>query len=985
MGEGELQPAGAAGRFRLPGRWWIAGLLIIVALYAAAGFWLAPWLLKRELPSVARDAIGRELTLADAAFNPFLLTVRLGGVELRDTDGSLLLGLQELFVDFELSSLFRRAWTFSDVRLVGPYVQVVRDKSGGINLTRLVPPEPAAEPASPEPLPRVIVRRLELREGRIDFQDQVPATPFSTRIGPLEVTLDDLTTLPNQAGRQAFEVTTETGARLAWSGSIGLDPLLSEGEVTLKGPHVPVVYRYLQDTLAFALQGGEVDVSARYRIAGTPDGGIAVAVDDLTWALSQAKFADRQSGAEFLSIPRLVISGGRLRWPEQEVSAARILAEGFRFAAVIEPDGGVDVVRFLTPRVPAGDSPPAEPAADEPPWRISVAEIAVQDLSAQITDRTLRAPAVLGVADFDLTLRNVSNADGARFELDSRLNLAGGGTIALTGGLVALPAVAFEGNVRAEEVKLAQAQPYVNESLRVQVRNGTLGFEGELRSGEKEQLAFDGKVTIAALDLHDEIKKERLAGFDRLSLQGASLELSGRLLNIARIGILKPYARVFIAEDQSTNVGALVVEGPAVQAPAPSVEPARPPFAVRVGKVSITDGSSDFTDLSLPLPFAALITGLRGEISVIDSTSVAPSRIALEGQVNEYGYTRIEGELSAVAPMEKTDIRVVFRNVEMAPLSPYTVKFAGHKIARGKLDLDLRYRFDQKRMNGGNKIVIDELEIGEKVPHPDAIDLPLGLAIALLKNADGRIDIDMPVSGSADDPEFGIGRVIWKALVTLITKAVTAPFRLLGSLIGMESEDLGQVVFPAGRADLLPPEQEKLANVATALERRPELRIIVPAVADPQADRSALQKAQLDAAIEQALQSGGDRDLEARTRKVAEQLYAGAYPGQPLEVLQKQFTVPPAGEPAGKPRLDELAYVEELRRQLIAAQVVEPASIDALAAARAAAIRDALAPGNGLAPERITLGARKDVRGPGDADVVTELEISAGGSGGAND
>lgn len=979
MGEGESRPAGTADWFRPPAGRWLAGVVLIIVLYAAGGFWLVPWLLKRELPAIARDTLGRELELAEAAFNPFLLTLRLGGLQLRETGGGPLFGLQELFVDFELGSLFRRAWTFREVRIVAPTVQVVRGKNGEINLSRLVPPEPAAGPAPPEPLPRVIVQHLELRQGRIDFEDQVPATPFATQIGPLEVTLEALSTLPNQAGRQAFEVTTETGARLAWSGTLGLDPLLSEGEVTLQGPHVPVVYRYLQDTLNFELQGGEVDVAARYRIAGTPDGGVAVAVDDLAWSLSNATFIDRQSSAEFLRIPKLAISGGRLRWPEQEASAARILAEGLRINATLEPDGSVDIERLLTPREPAGDAPPAGQAAAEPPWRISVAEIAVQDLAAEITDRTLPTPATLGIADFDLTLRNVSNADGARFDLESRLSLAGGGTLRLDGGLVALPAVAFAGKVHVEDVNLAQAQPYVSESLRVQVRSGALGLDGDIRSGEKEQLAFDGRVNIAALDLHDEIKNEKLAGFDRLSLDGAKFSLGERRLSIARAGLTKPYARVFIAEDQSTNIGALVVASPAADQSLPSTEPAQPPFAVRVGRITIKDGSSDFTDLSLPLPFAAHIIGLKGEMSVIDSTSAAPSRIAVEGQVNEYGYTRIEGEVSAVDPMDNTDIRVIFRNVEMAPLSPYTVKFAGHKIARGKLDLDLRYRFDQKRMNGDNKIVIDELELGEKVPHPDAVDLPLGLAIALLKDANGRIDLDMPVSGSVDDPEFGIGRVIWKALVTLITKAVTAPFRLLGSLIGLESDDLGEVGFAPGRADLLPPEREKLANVAAALARRPDLRLVVPAVANPEADGSALQRTQLAAAIDQALAAGGERNVEARTRKVVEQLYVGAFPQAALEPLQERFTVPPADAPAAKPRLDELAYLEEMRRQLVGAQPVDPAAIEALASARAAAIRDALVGAGGVAPERITLGARKDVSLKDESDVVAELEVSADG------
>ena len=395
----------------------------------------------------------------------------------------------------------------------------------------------------------------------------------------------------------------------------------------------------------------------------------------------------------------------------------------------------------------------------------------------------------------------------------------------------------------------------------------------------------------------------------------------------------------------------------------------------------VSNGETDFTDLSLPLPFAARVQDLKGELTTIDTGSSAPSRISLEGRVDEYGLARVNGQVRISAPTDLADIGVIFRNIEMAPLSPYTVEFAGRKIARGKIDLDLRYKLDNRRMVGSNKIVIDELELGEKVPNPDAVDLPLGLAVALLKDANGRIDLDMPVSGSLDDPQFGIGSVLWKAFVNLITKIVTSPFHLLGSLLGIESEDLGRIEFSPGRSDVLPPEKEKLARIVEALGKRPNLGVEIPAVVDPKTDADALRTAKMAALVEAELAASGKPDsgrgLEKRTRKAVEEVYKRQFPEQKLAALQEKFTAPPPEDATGKPRLDELAYLDELRRQIAAAEPIDDAELAGLGTARAAAVTAELTASGEIAASRVRVGERKEARARDGAWIPVELAVAS--------
>jgi uncharacterized protein involved in outer membrane biogenesis len=982
-------------------------LLAAVGAYAAAGFWFVPWIIKRELPGAIQAAVNRQAEIGVVEFNPFVLGLRVSGFKLRDRDGSTLAAVDELYVNAQLSSLFRRAAAFAEFHLRHPYLHVVRDAAGDINLLKLIPAtddRQSAKPGEPARPLAIIIEKAILSGGVVDLEDRGTHTPFKARLGPMDLRVSQFSTRPDESGQQNLDVTLESGTQIRVAATTTMTPLRSSGTVTIKGPLLGIAYRYLHDRLAFELAGSEQDISARFSLAAKPGGALEASVENLSVAVLDTHLRNPANVRDFLAVRSLRLSGGRLAWPARTVSADELTVEGLALTARREATGEIDLNRLLTirpaePGVPTPstavpDRPPTTPAGQKAvavspesatAWRVSLGKFAVKDASLGFRDEARATPAELGITGLEILLSGISTEPQARFNLQSRLTLAGGGTVAVEGAIGALPDVVADTRVKIEGIGLAQFQPWVSDVARVVVRDGALQFAGQLTSAPGEVLALTGDARVTALETLDGRKNERLLAWSELALDDLRFAATGRSLKISRVRLSKPYARVFVAKDQSTNIGDLLVAGDATSAgtksapgPAPPT-PAAKPFAVRLSKLLVAGGSADYTDLSLPLPFAAHIEALHGDATAIDTRSEEPSKMALEGQVGKFGLARINGLLRASAPTDLADIALVFRNVEMTTLSPYTVKFAGHKIAGGRLNLDLRYKLDHRRMVGENKVVIDQLELGEKVPSPEAINIPLGLAIALLKDSDGRIDIDMPVSGSLDDPQFRIGPVIWKAFVTLITRIVTSPFRLLGKLIGSESEDLGQIGFAPGRADLLPPEREKLLKVVDLLAKRPNLSVSVPAAVSVATDTSALKQARLEETVEKQLQAGkgsrGDsaRDLDARTRRVVEELYAAAFPGQPLKALQERFTAAPPDQPKAKARFDEGAYVAELRRLLIDAQAVSPADLDALGSARAGEIRGALLAG-GVADTRVRTGPRKDVDAK-DAAVPLALEL----------
>jgi len=365
-------------------------------------------------------------------------------------------------------------------------------------------------------------------------------------------------------------------------------------------------------------------------------------------------------------------------------------------------------------------------------------------------------------------------------------------------------------------------------------------------------------------------------------------------------------------------------------------------FVATIGKVRIEGAAADFTDESLPLPFSARIEDMAGELSTIATNSAEPSTVALQGKVDEFGLVRVSGFMTPLDVPKNTDLKVIFENVEIPKFSAYTIPFAGREIASGRLDLDLGYQVRDSQLVGENKIVLRDFELGDEVPHPGAASLPLGLAVALLKDSAGNIDIDLPVSGDLDDPEFGYGRVIGQAVANLIIKIVACPFSLLVNLLGVEADELEYINFPVGRSDLAPPEIERANKLAEALALRPELRLELSGVVDRDGDGRALQTMKVDADIDARmaeLEADSDAQFTERRQQTIESLYRQSVSADEvaLDALRTQFVTAQADAETGRSEdvFDALAFTEELRRQLIDATAVDEAELVRLARERA--------------------------------------------------
>ncbi|MFO7786596.1 MAG: DUF748 domain-containing protein [Halospina sp.] len=661
-------------------------------------------------------------------------------------------------------------------------------------------------------------------------------------------------------------------------------------------------------------------------------------------------------------------------------------------------EGGTRFSRLATTPSEEAAEEDATPAEDDAssPLALRVNDLRVEGGVLRFTDKlqdtaTPSEPSnrvSLSLENLRLSASDLSLQKDAPFPVRMDGQLAAGGMLGFDGSLQLNPAFALEGDARIDELALAQAEPYLQQRADVQLGGGTLNLNGQMHTDAQQPFSFKGSGGIKALSIKAPANDDPLIGWQSLRTEELNLRLTERQLETGTISVDGLFGRVIINEDRSTNFGQLMAE-PREEGEGKTDDEApkgseTDPFGITIQGIELTNGALRFADNSLPLPFSTSIHTLGGEISTLSATSAQPAQVALEGEVAEYGLARVDGTLHAWHPMRETSLKLMFRNLQIPEYSPYTVRFAGRKIAGGTMDLDLDYTVTDNQLDGQNNLVLRDLKLGEKMEASNAMDLPLDLAIGLLKDSDGVIDLDLPVTGDVGSPEFDINQVIRQALGNAITSVVQSPFRFLASLVGAESEDLGQVEFPAGRSDLLPPQRERVAKLRKALIQRPELILELPGPFSRTFDGPALQRGKAIEALRQRLaeadREGEEPSLTAEAnREIVETMFTESYPDADLEALQARFTEQ-QNESSDETRFDALAYRNHLAEKVIAAQSVTDADLRTIANARATAVRDALVDASAEDPidaDRVRVLDPSGIEPESDERIAMEMTVSA--------
>jgi len=670
----------------------------------------------------------------------------------------------------------------------------------------------------------------------------------------------------------------------------------------------------------------------------------------LTLQVNGLQLADRDSH-QLLAWERLRID---LNWNSITNKAWTFQSIQFDNATLQEERFIDGTTRFSLLAEELASEPSNDRQAGSPP-ALQIKQLAVNNSTLRFTDNLQQTGSdtdeseqvLLALQQLSISLKNVALQQDSSSPLHLTGQLAAGGRLAFDGRVKLLPAPALEGTASISKLALKQAEPYLQQFAKVQLDSGQLTVNGQINIDQQQPFAFLGLAIIDSLSLRDRANDQALIGWQSLSTERFDLNLADNQIETDPITIKGLSGRIVIREDQTTNFSQLLTEAPEQAETNTSQGDKSDPFNITIQGIELAEGILQFADNSLPLPFSTRIHTLKGELSTLSSSSSEPATIKLEGEVANYGLAQVDGAVHAWHPMRQTNVHLRFRNLQIPEYSPYTVNFAGRKIAGGTMDLDLNYRVDNNQLDGENNLLLHDLKLGEKMASSDAMDLPLDLAIALLQNNDGVIDLTLPVSGDVGNPQFDFGKVIQQAIGDAISSIVTAPFSFLANLIGADSEELARVEFISGRADLLPPQRQRIENLREALKQRPKLVLELAGPFNPNFDGPALQQQK---AIEALRQHLAEKDSEVSNKpsltaeanqSAVEALFTRYYPDTELESVQARFTED-QNEFDSAVTFDALAYRSYLARQVVEAQSVAAEDLKTLANARAEAVKIAL-------------------------------------------
>ncbi|ODU40559.1 MAG: hypothetical protein ABS92_12260 [Thiobacillus sp. SCN 63-374] len=548
------------------------------------------------------------------------------------------------------------------------------------------------------------------------------------------------------------------------------------------------------------------------------------------------------SGAQPVAeLQRAALVNAQLKLAEKQLAIEAIELSGAKTTVSLDKQKTLNWADILkkAPGAP-GAAPAKADTAAASPMDVRLARLGLDGIEVGIVDQSPGVPVRLDVAKGFVTLKDLSLDMDKAIPLEAGFTLKQGGRFDAS-GMAILGKASGKLDLKLAGLSLKPFAPYVNQFAKLNLRSGAASTRGKLsfaqaKSGMK--LDFRGGFAVDDLAITEEETEEAFLGWRKLSSDSLDFRLGPNRLNMKELVALNPFGKVIIFEDKTINLQRILrsSDKPPVAAaskPAPSAQP-EATFPLAIERLRIVGANAEFADLSLTPQFGTRMHDLGG---VVTGLSTDP-----DGKVDDYGSARVRGSIQPFRATDFTDLTLAFRNLEMTRLTPYSGKFAGRRIDSGRLSVDLEYKIKDRQLAGENKFVVNKLKLGERVDSPDALHLPLDLAIALLEDSNGIIDLDLPVSGSLDDPQFSYGKIVWKAIVNVLTKLVTAPFRALGKLMGISAEKMEAVNFDPGSSVLLPPEQEKLKAVAEALAKRPALTLSLAPGYDPEADRRALQE-----------------------------------------------------------------------------------------------------------------------------------------------
>lgn len=820
--------------------------------------------------------------------------VVLADLWLDDRAGQALVGLGELRVGILPADLLSKEVHLGKVTVAKPFVRLQRDASGALILPT-VGAAPSAAPAAPPPpatgaapgLPvRVDVDEVAVEEGRVEFSDASVAPAFHAALD-LRLKAQQLSTRPDTKASVELALTSDAGETIEGAYSVGLFPLAVSGTTAVTGVPLPRYMPYVRPVLAGEITAGTFAIRLQHALSMGGSGAPVITVSDLDAVLTGVALKAEADGAEAFSLGELRIEDVSADVGQRQAVVGRLATSAGSLRVRRGPDGALNLQRLLR-AAPAGTgaaAAPARPAGTPPdgaqppaaaPWSVTLREATVARWTVDFTDQPPAGPVHLALHDITLAAKEVSTQAGTRAALNLSVGINETGTLVVDGAVVPTPLEA-DVTVKLAGLELRAFQPYLAQFANVVLTagNAATDLHAVVRQSAADGLSgtVEGGIAVREVASQDSLRSEDLVRCKELAINGIHLDVKPLAVHLDEIAVdglagaitLRPDRTLNVAQVARQEASALPGQASAVPEAAPAVggAPAQgSAFPLDIGTVRLNGCDVVFTDQTVNPHYRIELGEIAASVKDFSLAKPTPTAVSLSAMIDGHAPFAVSATLTDIANPRTLTLQAstALKDFDLSPLTPYAGHYVGYAVQKGKLNLDLRYDINQRKLAAAHSLLVDQFAFGQKVESPEATDLPVRLAVALLKDRKGQIRFDVPVSGDLDDPKFSVLRIVLKVVRDLVAKAATAPFAMLGALVG-GGEELSVVEFAPGVAALDEAGTARMRALAKALAERPELGVELCGSVDPEQDRDALVRQEVERRV--------------RARKLADLVKAG--------------------------------------------------------------------------------------------------------------
>jgi len=934
-------------------------IVLFFAVYSFTGFLIAPLVVKLVVPKKLSEQLNRDVEIGDIDLNPYALSLTIMDFAIKDRKTKEpLFSLHELYANLQIASAMKGGIIVKEIRIDKPYVNIHRYDETLYNFSDLIP-EGEADPAPESGPVKFSINNIQILNGSVDFLDAPKETKHEAR--GITLTIPMISNFPyfvDNFVQPFFEATiNDTPVLVKGKTKPFHDSLETVIDLDMKKLNLPHYLAYIPFKMNSRIASGTISAKSAVTFTQYKDrpSTLTVSGDVSLYDLTAVDKDDNP----LVTLPVYTLRNAFIDFGEKELTVDEIYSGDGIINVRRNKDGTFNLQRLL-PRLAEKLEETAE-KKEEKPWTVNINTLAYENFTINAEDLVPADPVTLVAGQIDLKAENVSTQKNSRGTLTYSFQLNETGTVSAKSSFGINP-VAADVALSLKDINIIPFQPYITDKIKILITGGAVSTKGSLSytTAEEEGGArFNGEASIENFSSVDKLNANDFLKWKSLYLGGVHFDSDPLNLTVGEVALADFYSRLIVNPDSTLNVQGIVIEEAAgAEAPVKdksvegisAEEKSAPDMRIQIDAVTLQAGTINFSDRHIQPNFSANLLDIGGRISGLSSEEETRADVDLRGKLENHAPLEIRGSINPLSRDIFVDLKIDFYDMDLSPLTPYAHKYAGYAIQKGKLSLDLQYQIAENKLDSENRIFLDQFTFGEKVESPDATKLPVKFAVALLKNSKGEINLDLPVTGSIDDPEFSIGSVIMKMVVNILVKAATSPFKLLGALVG-GGEELSHINFDYGASGLQDIEKTKLDKLAKALSDRPGLNIEITGYADSERDREAL----IQMAFENKIKA---QKLKETVRKgesglpVDEIIIAPEEYEKYLAKAYKDETFP---KPKNLLGMDKALPPPEMEKLMFTYIEIKNDDLRLLASRRALAVKDYFLSMGGVAPERIFL------------------------------